>query len=243
MAFRRKKGFTATRSEADLAPSAHVHGGNPRAAPFARGHERGVRGVLEPAQAAARHPGLRGHHPAVHGHAGELVAVRAPREPPRVRRPKCAGEAACGAPSRSSRARSVALVAAGVAGTAAFFGSLDSRMGLAGSDASSALAAAKEGEPFYALVAADLDEVGSAGAVEGPDALALRSHRRGGASSLGRVDPREPQGRALGRGGASRARRGGASGDAALVKAVARFRRRRYRAPREDGRYGHHAAR
>ena len=116
----------------------------------------------------------------------------------------------------------VALVAAGVAGTAAFFGSLDSRMGLAGSDASSALAAAKEGEPFYALVAADLDEVGSAGAVEGPDALALvRIDEAARAVSVVSIPANLRV--VLSDGEAHPVRDAAASGDAALVKAVADF--------------------
>ncbi len=67
----------------------------------------------------------------------------------------------------------VAVVAAGV-GTFAFFGSLDSKIGLKNSDASSALVAPKEAaDAFYTLVAADLDPAGAANAQAGPDALAL----------------------------------------------------------------------
>lgn len=66
----------------------------------------------------------------------------------------------------------VVCVAVGV-GAATFFGSLDGKLGLRDSDASSALVAAKDNGAFYTVVAADLDVAGSPNAVEGPDAIAL----------------------------------------------------------------------
>lgn len=66
-----------------------------------------------------------------------------------------------------------AVCIAGGVGVATFFGSLDGKLALANSDASTALVAAKEGKAFYTLVSADLDPAGSANAVDGPDALAL----------------------------------------------------------------------
>lgn len=67
----------------------------------------------------------------------------------------------------------VVVAIAAAVGVAAFFGSLDAKMSLGDSDAASALVAAKEAEPFYAVVAADLDAAGSTSAVNGPDAVAL----------------------------------------------------------------------
>lgn len=63
-------------------------------------------------------------------------------------------------------------VAAGV-GVATFFGSIDAKLALKGSDVTSALAAPDESGAFYAVVAADLDAAGSPRALEGPDAVAL----------------------------------------------------------------------
>lgn len=65
----------------------------------------------------------------------------------------------------------VACIAGGV-GVATFFGSLDAKLSLGGSDASTALVSAGEGA-FYTVVSADLDQGGSANAVDGPDAIAL----------------------------------------------------------------------
>lgn len=69
------------------------------------------------------------------------------------------------------------IVAVGIAaavGVATFFGSLDAKLALKDSDASSALIAPKaDAKAFYAVVAADLDAPGSANAVDGPDAVAL----------------------------------------------------------------------
>lgn len=62
----------------------------------------------------------------------------------------------------------IACVAVGV-GVATFFGSLDGKMSLGDSNAREALATAKEGEPSYALLAAELDSE-SPGK---PDALVL----------------------------------------------------------------------
>lgn len=67
----------------------------------------------------------------------------------------------------------VVCIAAAV-GVATFFGSLDAKLALKNSDASSALVAPKaDATAFYTVVAADLDAPGSANAVDGPDAVAL----------------------------------------------------------------------
>lgn len=67
----------------------------------------------------------------------------------------------------------VVAVAVGV-GIATFFGSLDAKLSLKESDASSALIAPKaDAAAFYTVVAADLDLPGSANATDGPDAIAL----------------------------------------------------------------------
>ncbi|WP_302392051.1 LCP family protein [Eggerthella sinensis] len=67
----------------------------------------------------------------------------------------------------------VACVAVGV-GVATFFGSLDGKLALKNSDASSALIAPKtDAKAYYTLVSADLDLPGSASAQDGPDAFAL----------------------------------------------------------------------
>ena len=67
----------------------------------------------------------------------------------------------------------VACVAVGV-GVATFFGSLDGKLALKNSDASSALIAPKtDAKAYYALVSADLDLPGSANVQDGPDAFAL----------------------------------------------------------------------
>ncbi len=67
----------------------------------------------------------------------------------------------------------VVCIAAAV-GVATFFGSLDAKLALKDSDASSALVAPKaDATAFYTVVAADLDAPGSANAVDGPDAVAL----------------------------------------------------------------------
>lgn len=66
----------------------------------------------------------------------------------------------------------VVCIAGGV-GACTFFGSVDSKLSLGDSNASSALVAPAEGEAYYTLVAADLDVAGASGAQDGPDALAL----------------------------------------------------------------------
>lgn len=69
------------------------------------------------------------------------------------------------------------VVAVGIAvavGVATFFGSLDAKLALKNSDASSALVAPKaDAKAFYTVVAADLDAPGSANGIDGPDAVAL----------------------------------------------------------------------
>lgn len=221
MAFRRKKGFTATRSK--------LTSRRLRTATVGTHVPRRSRADTNAASVGFSNP--RKQRRATRGYVDTILPSTATRESSsqyarRVSRREFADEV-----RRRSRMRRtvalvacavVALVAAGVAGTAAFFGSLDSRMGLAGSDASSALAAAKEGEPFYALVAADLDEVGSAGAVEGPDALALvRIDEAARAVSVVSIPANLRV--VLSDGEAHPVRDAAASGDAALVKAVADF--------------------
>lgn len=117
----------------------------------------------------------------------------------------------------------VALCAAAVVGAATFFGSLDAKMSLGESDASSALVAAKAGEPFYALVAADLDEAGSAGGTAGPDALALvRVDRAARAATVVSIPANLRI--ALKDGEVHQLREAAvAEGDASLVSAVASF--------------------
>lgn len=221
MAFRRKKGFTATRSK--------LTSRRLRTATVGTHVPRRSRADTNAASVGFSNP--RKQRRATRGYVDTILPSTATRESSsqyarRVSRREFADEV-----RRRSRMRRtvalvacavVALVAAGVAGTAAFFGSLDSRMGLAGSDASSALAAAKEGEPFYALVAADLDEAGSAGAVEGPDALALvRIDEAARAVSVVSIPANLRV--VLSDGEAHPVRDAAASGDAALVKAVADF--------------------
>ena len=221
MAFRRKKGFTATRSK--------LTSRRLRTATVGTHVPRRSRADTNAASVGFSNP--RKQRRATRGYVDTILPSTATRESSsqyarRVSRREFADEV-----RRRSRMRRtvalvacavVALVAAGVAGTAAFFGSLDSRMGLAGSDASSALAAAKEGEPFYALVAADLDEAGSAGAVEGPDALALvRIDEAARAVSVVSIPANLRV--VLSDGEAHPVRDAAASGDAALVKAAADF--------------------
>ena len=221
MAFRRKKGFTATRSK--------LTSRRLRTATVGTHVPRRSRADTNAASVGFSNP--RKQRRATRGYVDTILPSTATRESSsqyarRVSRREFADEV-----RRRSRMRRtvalvacavVALVAAGVAGTAAFFGSLDSRMGLAGSDASSALAAAKEGEPFYALVAADLDEAGSAGAVEGPDALALvRIDEAARAVSVVSIPANLRV--VLSDGEAHPVRDAAASGDAALVKAVSDF--------------------
>ena len=221
MAFRRKKGFTATRSK--------LTSRRLRTATVGTHVPRRSRADTNAASVGFSNP--RKQRRATRGYVDTILPSTATRESSsqyarRVSRREFADEV-----RRRSRMRRtvalvacavVALVAAGVAGTAAFFGSLDSRMGLAGSDASSALAAEKEGEPFYALVAADLDEAGSAGAVEGPDALALvRIDEAARAVSVVSIPANLRV--VLSDGEAHPVRDAAASGDAALVKAVADF--------------------
>ena len=221
MAFRRKKGFTATRSK--------LTSRRLRTATVGTHVPRRSRADTNAASVGFSNP--RKQRRATRGYVDTILPSTATRESSsqyarRVSRREFADEV-----RRRSRMRRtvalvacavVALVAAGVAGTAAFFGSLDSRMGLAGSDASSALAAEKEGEPFYALVAADLDEAGSAGAVEGPDALALvRIDEAARAVSVVSIPANLRV--VLSDGEAHPVRDAAASGDAALVKAAADF--------------------
>lgn len=221
MAFRRKKGFTATRSK--------LTSRRLRTATVGTHVPRRSRADTNAASVGFSNP--RKQRRATRGYVDTILPSTATRESSsqyarRVSRREFADEV-----RRRSRMRRtvalvacavVALVAAGVAGTAAFFGSLDSRMGLAGSDASSALAAAKEGEPFYALVAADLDEAGSTGAVEGPDALALvRIDEAARAVSVVSIPANLRV--VLSDGEAHPVRDAAASGDAAFVKAVADF--------------------
>ena len=221
MAFRRKKGFTATRSK--------LTSRRLRTATVGTHVPRRSRADTNAASVGFSNP--RKQRRATRGYVDTILPSTATRESSsqyarRVSRREFADEV-----RRRSRMRRtvalvacavVALVAAGVAGTAAFFGSLDSRMGLAGSDASSALAAAKEGEPFYALVAADLDEAGSTGAVEGPDALALvRIDEAARAVSVVSIPANLRV--VLSDGEAHPVRDAAASGDAALVKAAADF--------------------
>lgn len=221
MAFRRKKGFTATRSK--------LTSRRLRTATVGTHVPRRSRADTNAASVGFSNP--RKQRRATRGYVDTILPSTATRESSsqyarRVSRREFADEV-----RRRSRMRRtvalvacavVALVAAGVAGTAAFFGSLDSRMGLAGSDASSALAAEKEGEPFYALVAADLDEAGSAGAVEGPDALALvRIDEAARAVSVVSIPANLRV--VLSDGEAHPVRDAAASGDAAFVKAVADF--------------------
>ncbi len=69
-----------------------------------------------------------------------------------------------------------ALLVVGIAvgvGAATFVGSLDAKLSLKNSDVASALVAPKADAAYYTVIAADLDEPGSAGAVDGPDAVAL----------------------------------------------------------------------
>ena len=221
MAFRRKKGFTATRSK--------LTSRRLRTATVGTHVPRRSRADTNAASVGFSNP--RKQRRATRGYVDTILPSTATRESSsqyarRVSRREFSDEV-----RRRARMRRivavvacavVALVAAGVAGTAAFFGSLDSRMGLAGSDASSALAAAKEGEPFYALVAADLDEAGSAGAVEGPDALALvRIDEAARAVSVVSIPANLRV--VLSDGEAHPVRDAAASGDAALVKAVSDF--------------------
>ncbi|WP_080798587.1 LCP family protein [Arabiibacter massiliensis] len=116
----------------------------------------------------------------------------------------------------------VALCAAAIVGAATFFGSLDAKMSLGDSDASSALVAAKSGEPFYALVAADLDEAGVAGGVPGPDALALVRVDRTARTATVVSIPATLQ-VALKDGEPHQLRDAAAEGDASLVSAAASF--------------------
>ena len=221
MAFRRKKGFTATRSK--------LTSRRLRTATVGTHVPRRSRADTNAASVGFSNP--RKQRRATRGYVDTILPSTATRESSsqyarRVSRREFADEV-----RRHARTRRiavfvacalVALVAAGVAGAAAFFGSLDSRMGLAGSDASSALAAEKEGEPFYALVAADLDEAGSAGAVEGPDALALvRIDEAARAVSVVSIPANLRV--VLSDGEAHPVRDAAASGDAALVKAVSDF--------------------
>lgn len=118
----------------------------------------------------------------------------------------------------------VAVVAVAVAvGVATFFGSLDAKMGLGGSDASSALVAAKDGGPSYTVVAADLDPAGAANGVDGPDAIALvRVDAASRAVSIVSIPPNLQT--SLKDGNAHPLREAATSeGDASLVNAVADF--------------------
>ncbi len=113
----------------------------------------------------------------------------------------------------------VVCIAVGV-GVATFFGSLDGKLALNGSDAATALGAPAEGGAFYALVAADLDPAGSPGGVDGPDALALvrvdPASRRAAIVSV----PANAQVK-LKDGNVHQLRDAAAQGDAALVGATA----------------------
>lgn len=69
----------------------------------------------------------------------------------------------------------IALLAAVAYGVYSFtlMGNLSDKLALKNSDATSALTAAKSGEPFYTLVVAELDTPGMPNSADGPDALAL----------------------------------------------------------------------
>lgn len=113
----------------------------------------------------------------------------------------------------------VVCVAVGV-GVATFFGSLDAKIGLKDSDASSALVAPSGAGPFYVVVAADLDAAGSSSAVEGPDAIALVRVDAGAKSATIVSIPANTQVK-LRDGNVHQLREATTGGDASLVSAVA----------------------
>lgn len=113
----------------------------------------------------------------------------------------------------------VVAVAVGV-GVATFFGSLDAKLALKDSDASSALVAPGDAGAFYAVVAADLDVMGSPGALEGPDAIALVRVDTSAKSATIVSVPANAQ-TTLKDGKTHRLREAASEGDSALIGAVA----------------------
>ncbi|HIW76973.1 MULTISPECIES: LCP family protein [Gordonibacter] len=115
----------------------------------------------------------------------------------------------------------VAVIAGGV-GVATFFGSLDGKMGLADSNAKTALTALKEERPWYALLVADLGAASAALDEEGPDAFVLaRVDEAAGKVTLVSLPPNLRV--TLSDGKAHRLREAAGEGDAALITAVAGF--------------------
>ncbi len=121
-----------------------------------RRQKRAQRGYVSNVMPAATGPGARA------GNAGRLEFS------PGVKRRSLA--------RRAGIALAIVAILAAVAigvGSFTLFGSLNSKLELADSDAKSALATAKSGEAFYTLVAADLDLAGMPYSQDGLDAIAL----------------------------------------------------------------------
>lgn len=115
----------------------------------------------------------------------------------------------------------VIAVAIGV-GAATFLGSLDSKIGLKNSDAKTALTAAKAGEPWYALLSADLGAASATAEVEGPDALLL-ARVDGSSRAVTLISLPANLQVMLSDGKAHPLREAALQGDAALISAVASF--------------------
>lgn len=117
----------------------------------------------------------------------------------------------------------VAVVALAVAvGVATFFGSLDAKMGLKDSDAKTALVAAKDSGPWYALVTAHLGAATASAEEAGPDACILvRVDEASRAVSLISI-PTNLQ-VMLKDGKVHKVREAAANGDAAVISAVSTF--------------------
>ncbi len=121
-----------------------------------RRQKRAQRGYVSNVMPAATGPGARA------GNAGRLEFS------PGVKRRSLA--------RRAGIALAIVAILAAVAigvGSFTLFGSLNSKLELADSDAKSALATARSGEAFYTLVAADLDLAGMPYSQDGLDAIAL----------------------------------------------------------------------